>query len=48
MPRIAVDKQTRITAAIKKWVDNPYLIWFRPPAGAIFCGNRGGNRKKAP
>jgi len=28
MPRVWVDKQTQTTAAIKKYVDNPYLIWF--------------------
>jgi hypothetical protein len=28
MPRVWVDKQTRTTAATKKYVDNPYLIWF--------------------
>jgi hypothetical protein len=28
MPRVWVDKQTRTTSAIKKYVDNPYLIWF--------------------
>jgi hypothetical protein len=28
MPRVWVDKQTRTTVAIKKYVDNPYLIWF--------------------
>ena len=28
MPRVCVDKQTRTTAATKKWVDNGCLIWF--------------------
>jgi hypothetical protein len=36
MPRVCVDKQTRTTSAIKKHVDNPYLIWFGRVEAVVF------------
>jgi hypothetical protein len=31
-----VDKQTRTTSATKKYVDNPYLIWFARGKVVVF------------
>jgi len=42
MPRVCVDKQTGTTAATKKEVDNPCLIWYKegPQAGRLWKTER--------
>jgi hypothetical protein len=46
MTRVCVDKQTRTTAAIKKYVDKGYLSWFETTVRGDRAVEIGRNRDK--